>query len=162
MISGECTGVPCQHCGMESAHRQLQAREEGIILRKGEWPRLEGWVPDRIGVDPLERYWADEFGKGQVLIAQAEHRISELKAENAAKDAAMGARYAQIDALHAALDLKDTRIAELKSELAAMRVATKPTAAQQAAGDAKPPPEPKAFPAGALSPSKSDPRRIGG
>jgi hypothetical protein len=50
----------------------------------------------------------------------------------------------------------------LIQQLAAMRVATTPTAAQQTAGDIKPTAVPKAMPATALASSKSDPRRVGG
>jgi hypothetical protein len=62
------------------------------------------------------------------------------------------------------LAAKDSRIAELKSELAAMRIApTQPTQAQTGQGDlSKPTNEPKPMPAAAIASSKSDPRRIGG
>jgi len=69
----------------------------------------------------------------------------------------------RIAALEAELAGKDARIAELKSELAAIQIVTsKPTASQTTPGDIQPTAAPKTFPAGALKPSQSDPRRVGG
>lgn len=135
---------------MTAAGRQVAIYEAGSV---GDVYRaMAARDPYREGPTALE-FYAAQFEKMAARIAELEAAPVEL----------YRADERRIDVWREIVVAKDARIAELKSELATIRVTTQPTSAQTGVGDKdKPSAAPKPMPASALMPKQSDPRRIGG